>query len=122
MSNRYRDFVWTINNPQEGRVEQLIAEATLLQDTIRLLAFQGERGEAGTHHLQGFVQFANARSVTSLTRPTGLLRGGHVERRGGSPRQAFEYATKDETADPTVAERYVQGQIPPSGEFSGAGK
>ncbi|AUM61744.1 Rep [uncultured virus] len=86
--SKCRDYVFTINNPtgwDDAEIEQCAKEATYL-------IFGKETGEQGTEHYQGFVMFANARSVAAVSR---ILTRAHLERRRGTVLQATEYCKKD---------------------------
>lgn len=76
------------------------------------VAFQYERGkETNKLHIQGFVSFKNRRTLNQLTNLFG--RNNHFEIARGSPSEARDYCTKEET-------RVRVGAV--WGEFNGQGK
>lgn len=82
-----RDWVFTINNPS--------AEVKPLEwDGVKFIVFQKERGENGTEHYQGFVQFHTKKRVTALKKLNGRA---HWEPRRGSVEEAAEYCQKVES-------------------------
>lgn len=89
---RLRNFVFTLNNPvREG--------PDFLEDLrgalpIRCVIFQLEEGEQGTRHFQGYVELT---SQLSFGRVKAAIPGAHLEARKGSPQQAWDYASKEET-------------------------
>lgn len=69
--------------------------AELLRDDARVsfFVFQGEIGESGTPHIQGYVEFTGPQRVGACTK---ILGGhAHVEVRWGTQQQAIDYCTKD---------------------------
>lgn len=62
--------------------------------TADVLVFQLERGDQGTYHLQGWVEFKNPRKLGGLKR---ILPRAHWEPRRGSKKQALAYVRKEET-------------------------
>lgn len=78
-----------------------------INEDICLLVYQLERGESGTDHLQGYVEFTTRRTLTAakrlLDQPT-----AHLERRRGSRAQAIDYCTKEDTR---VAGPWSHGDI-----------
>lgn len=72
MGSRHRAFVFTLNNPVGD------SESGLLGLECQYVTFGREIAPGtGTPHLQGFIYFANGRTVRSCRQ---LLRGAHVER------------------------------------------
>lgn len=55
--------------------------------------FGFEIGESGTPHLQGYVEFENARALGGVKKIIGSR--AHLESRKGSARQAVDYCKKD---------------------------
>lgn len=47
-----RNYCFTLNNPTDREIEALQAADT------KYVVYQHERGENGTHHLQGYVVFS----------------------------------------------------------------
>lgn len=82
----YQNFVFTLNNPEKPYPE--------LETTIKYITYQLERGENGTEHLQGYVQFKKKRAFNEVKQ---WLPRAHIEPRKGSHEQAVEYCHKTET-------------------------
>lgn len=59
---RARRWAFTLNNPTPEEIESI--------DTLdtKILVYQTEAGEEGTTHLQGCIEFANARAFSTLHR------------------------------------------------------
>lgn len=85
-------WVFTINNPEE-KPEELEA---MFQDKYKKLAFQLEKGEEGTLHYQGCVDFKERLRLTSLKK---IHAKAHWERQKGSWSQSLTYCTKEETRE-----------------------
>lgn len=82
-----KNYVFTINNPTTAVVYS--------EPDMSCLVYQLERGELGTPHYQGYIEFKRRVSLATAKRlldPT-----AHLERRLGTRRQAIEYAMKEET-------------------------
>lgn len=83
-----RNFCFTINNPGPG--DDL--EIELLKDVVKYFIYGRERGELGTPHYQGYVQFPHP---VSHSRLSGLLSRAHVEVAKGNAKQNITYCSKD---------------------------
>jgi len=83
---RSRNFCFTLNNYSTEEVESI-----KLWD-CKYLIFGKELGKEETPHLQGYVSFANAKTLTSLKK---LSARAHWEIARGTPKQASEYCEKD---------------------------
>lgn len=86
---KYRGWCFTANPGCATTRESL--EARWDETRMAWLAFQQERAESGTLHWQGAVYFKNR-----VTRPK-WDDGMHWEPMRGTPRQAWDYCTKEET-------------------------
>ena len=86
MSNKYRNFTFTVNNYTEDDISKLQS----LSSTVRYLVYGKEVGDAGTPHLQGFVSFNNPRKFDSVRK----LVAGHIEIARNPPAAAL-YCKKD---------------------------
>ncbi len=87
-SIRYRNVVFTLNNP-----EGLLA---FHEEKMDYLVYQEEVGENGTHHFQGYCEFKTKLSLNTIKQ----LLGGetvHIEPRRGTQAQAVAYSRKEET-------------------------
>lgn len=105
MPSQSRSTRWcfTINNPTEEN------ETTLQALDVKYLVYGRETGEQGTFHLQGFVIWHHAKSLTSSREHLG---GGHLEPARGTNAQAADYCKKD-------GNYYETGELPaPSGQGS----
>lgn len=85
-----RNWVFTINNPDPPVWEFL----THLETISRRGVYQLERGEAGTEHIQGYVEFNGNKTLNGLKR---LLNRVHWETRRGTRDQAYQYCRKEDT-------------------------
>nr|DAV80682.1 MAG TPA: Putative viral replication protein [Cressdnaviricota sp.] len=74
ISNRSRKWVYTINNPCENYNDTLYK---VLKENKGQFVFQLERGELGTEHIQGYVEFRNARSFNSVK---SIIPTAHIEK------------------------------------------
>lgn len=83
---RSRNFCFTLNNYTQEDVERV-------KDwECNYLIFGKEKGEEGTPHLQGYVSFKNAKTITALKK---VDPRAHWEIARGSPKQAAEYCEKE---------------------------
>jgi len=89
---KHRSYVFTFNNyPAEFSCDDALD--SWLQRLASKYAIAGrEIGVSGTPHLQGYVQFSNPRSFTSVRK---LLTGCHVEPAKGTAQQSRKYCSKD---------------------------
>lgn len=88
MVSKSRNFVFTINNPTGG--DDL--EIELLKEHVKYFIYGRERGELGTPHYQGYVQFPHP---VSCSRLSGLLSRAHVEIARGNATQNIAYCSKE---------------------------
>lgn len=84
-----KGYVFTLNNPNGFRPH-------FDPDLYRTLVYQLERGESGTEHLQGYLEFKSKRTLAGAKRLFGA-NGVHLEVRKGTRAQAIEYSRKVET-------------------------
>lgn len=82
-----RNVCFTINNPT--------VQLELTDEKIRYCIYQKERGENGTEHYQGYIEFTNSLSMKAIK----LILGdkAHIEARKGTREQARAYCCKDDT-------------------------
>jgi len=81
-----RNICFTINNPTEEDVhwcEQVVCS---------YICYGRERGESGTPHIQGYIEFEVPKRFTTLKRECPR---GHFEKRMGTASQASTYCQKD---------------------------
>lgn len=86
-SSRYRNFVFTLNNYTPEEVELLKN-----WDGVKYLVFGFEKGEAGTPHLQGYVELEKQMGLKALKK---FMPRMHIEHRRGTAAQAADYCKKD---------------------------
>jgi len=90
MSNRSRNYCYTINN-YTGFQE---STARAMVEGIKYHVFGIEVGDSGTPHMQGFICFKHTKSyaaVKKLFHSNGI----HLERKKGTFKQASEYCKKE---------------------------
>lgn len=73
------------------------------------LVYQEERGSSGTHHLQGYVEFASKKSLRQMQ---DMVPGAHYEPRAGTAEQAATYCKKEESR---LSGPYEYGRISQQG-------
>lgn len=85
--SRKRNWVFTINNYTEQDIEAC--------DKVNCtyIVYGKEIGAEGTPHLQGYVEFENAKTLKSVVKNLGGR--CHVEARKGTAKQAAVYCKKD---------------------------
>lgn len=83
---RSRAFCFTLNNYTDADVELVKGW------DCKYLIFGKEKGEAGTPHLQGYVSFANGKTLSALKK---FSARAHWEIARGTPKQASEYCEKE---------------------------
>lgn len=96
---RSRGWCFTINNDDPNDLDEVL----LLNCTYIVFGF--EEGEEGTNHIQGYVHFANARTMIQVKT---LLSRAHLEVARGSAHDNYKYCTKD-------GDFYEFGDIPSQG-------
>lgn len=88
MNNRKRPYCFTINNFNEGEVENL------KKIDCKYIVFGMEKGEEGTPHLQGYIEFRNGKTISAIHKLSGFERAWLKERKG-TPKEAADYCKKD---------------------------
>lgn len=88
MDSRARGFVFTINNYSD--VDR--PGVDLLASMAEYLIIGKEIGEEGTPHYQGYVYFGKNKKAFKQVKE--LLPRAHIEAAKGSPRQNFDYCSK----------------------------
>jgi len=83
---RARGWCFTLNNYGE------LHELMLRRLRCQYLVYGREVGESGTPHLQGYVYFSSARTMSQVRK---LIPHAHLSVRGGSHQQASDYCKKD---------------------------
>lgn len=88
MPGKTRSYVFTLNNYTSEEEEAIKATE------CSYLVYGREIGAGGTPHLQGYIEFKNARALGGVALLAGFTRC-HLERRRGSQSQASDYCKKD---------------------------
>lgn len=92
MDNKSKYWCFTLNNPVIGvdadSISRLVAEGIAAYVVIG-----HERGEGGTPHFQGYVEFVNRKRLTQAKLLIGTR--AHLERRRGTAEEARAYCIKD---------------------------
>lgn len=78
--------MFTLNNPE--------SPIQWDEEDVVYAVYQGEVGEEGTPHYQGYVEFRRNMRLTALQR---IVPRAHWERRQGSAHQARDYCMKEDT-------------------------
>lgn len=89
--SRLRNICFTLNNYTE---EEIIK---IKEINYSFIVLGYEIGEKGTPHIQGYIEFLNARSFKSLTKM--FFKRAHLENRKGFPKQAAGYCLKGESPE-----------------------
>lgn len=96
MPNGSKYYVWTLNNPT-GRetmfLNDLIESVGREDSRIGYLCYGLERGESGTLHYQGYIEFKSRRSPKFVKDLLGVR--CHIESRRGNSIEASDYCKKD---------------------------
>lgn len=96
-SQRYRNLVFTINNPEFSDEEPCGYKLPCWSDKFTYLVWSLEQGESGTVHFQGYVEFKNPIVKNTFYEAIGVPVCWCEPRRGLS-REARDYVLKqDET-------------------------
>lgn len=95
-TQRARGWCFTLNNYGEH------SERLLQRLICRYIVYGREVGESGTPHLQGYVYFASAKTLSVVRRD---IPGAHLSVRSGSHKQASDYCKKD-------GDFYEDGEVP----------
>ncbi len=95
MSTQARSWCITVNNPTEDFFIWNEDEDGGISD-LRYAIYQRERGESGTEHIQGYLEFNKPKRLTWLKGVPGLA-SAHCEPRRGTREQAADYCRKEET-------------------------
>lgn len=111
MQERSRNWVLTINykedTPQDDEI--LLEKITEIKGIV-YTAFQLEEGELGTKHHQLYMSFKDAKSFETIKK---LFPTAHIEPMEGTPQQASDYCTKEDTR---IKDPVIRGELPIKGE------
>lgn len=89
-------WCFTLNNPKENPTK--FSERLAALRSVKGCVFQLERGESGTLHWQGYIEFVSSYAMRRVKATIG--NNPHLEVRRGTAIQAYEYCTKDATRVP----------------------
>ncbi len=103
-NTRTRSYCFTFNNYSEKDIGKLVS----FFDTSNKFIFQEEKGENGTPHLQGFVQWKSARWFTSLKKYDKRI---HWEK-AKSIKGSIEYCSKSESRVGKIYKKNVTIKAP----------
>lgn len=92
MSKRQRRWSLTLNNPEDEVLKHLNA---IDSRYVKYAIFAQEVGEKGTPHIQGFIHFKNAKTLTATKKFLGSDKW-HLEISQGTDWENREYCTKDD--------------------------
>lgn len=81
-----RNFIFVINNYTDSTSEELS------KVKCKYMVFEKEKGEQGTPHIQGYVCFENAKSISAVSK---IIPKAHIEEAKGNSLQNYIYCTKD---------------------------
>lgn len=88
--SRFRAWCFTVNNPSDLEKTQLRELGT--NDDVRYILLGFEIGAQLTPHVQGYVEFKKAMTMTAVK---ALMPRAHLENRRGTQAQATAYCKKD---------------------------
>jgi len=89
-ASQHRRWCFTLNNYGENDVDKLTREFTRVS-AVKWV-FSKEVGDSGTPHLQGYVEFRNAKTLQGVKNI--ISQRAHVERARGTAEQNYGYCTK----------------------------
>lgn len=87
-NKRTQRWCFTMNNPNSNDA----LDIENLKKECKYMVVGNEKGEAGTHHFQGYVQFKTWKSLKAVKK---LARRAHLEPAKGTWEQNYEYCTKE---------------------------
>lgn len=105
--NRMRAVTWTLNNYTEEEILHIN------NGPFKFLVYQKETGANGTPHLQGYAQANYAVAFTQWKKL--ISPRAHLAQPKGSPRENYDYCTKEDTRD-AGAIPFVIGDVPQPGQ------
>lgn len=117
MSRRSRHWCWTVSNYTPVQREFIDTSTAIV---AKYLCYQPEIAPTtNTPHLQGFMSFANPRTLAGVSLVFGDI-NPHLEPTGGTPEQAIAYCEKEESRDLTAGFGFVQFGDRPAGPGQGS--
>lgn len=124
MPDRFRHFVFTLNNYTDAEVDHLCD----VDPRVKYIVIGREVGDGGTPHLQGYVELKSQQRLTAVKDMVGQRT--HIEARRGSSKQAAGYCKKGTDSSQDYTEFFPRTEANPgtwdyvleSGEISEPGK
>jgi hypothetical protein len=111
MKKRSRNWILTNNYKDEEPInDKELLEYIQNITGLVYTAFQLEQGENGTKHHQIYISFENAKSFDTIKKH---FSKAHIEPVKGTPQQASDYCTKQETR---ISMAQIYGEIPQQGK------
>lgn len=107
--NKTRSMTWTLNNYTPEDIEHI------KNGPFKFVVFQQEVGASGTPHLQGYCQMGNPTGFNTWRKLVSPR--AHFEASKGSPRENYDYCTKEASRAPGT-EFFTRGDIPSPGHRS----
>lgn len=89
---RKRDWCFTLNNYTTDEFEYL--NSLMVNDGLVYMVVGKECGESGTKHLQGYIYFKSAKTMSAVKKYLKCDRL-HLETTKGTPQQASDYCKKE---------------------------
>lgn len=92
---RSKYWCFTLNNPKSEEVESLKCKLGIINGPCSYIIWQYEKGDSGTEHLQGYLEYKTRKRFNSVKRDIGDR--AHIERRmdkRGNAR-AIQYCKKE---------------------------
>lgn len=90
---RYVNWIYTWNNP-DIELGMVFPKSLVDSGDAVFCIHQLEKGESGTIHYQGYVEFEKKKTLAAVKK---VLPEAHWEPRMGSQEEAIRYVTKEET-------------------------
>lgn len=91
MASKARHWCFTYNNPSESPEDLLKLFET---NKCRYVVFQKEKGEEGTEHYQGYIEFTTQKRLAAMKKIHNRI---HWEQRRGTREEARDYCTKNDS-------------------------
>lgn len=108
---RSRNWILTINyKDEEPRENNELLEYIKEIKSLVYSAFQLEQGEHGTKHHQIYISFKYQKTFETIKKK---FPKAHIEAVKGTPKQASEYCTKEDTR---IGEPIIYGELPIKGK------
>lgn len=93
---RTQYWCFTLNNPTPAeilKIDELSTPERRVDEGVFFLVYGRELGEAGTPHLQGYIEFRARKRLSAAKKAVGER--AHLEPRRGTFWEAYEYCVKD---------------------------